>query len=511
MKKQKYSKGRTLAVILLLCLMALIFTGALFYYYHGDRRGSRATEVTAALAASGIVGLASFIYLLGAAGHREGSDEVQPGPLEKIPYDVFAVITLSFAGIALAIASEVLFYRESNLVDFFLLAVSVLAAGLVLLLFCMSTAVRIKTHTFWNNWLVLRIIRRLSVPVRKAGRILLKGLKELPLFRRDLLIAAALCFLEWLLITWTPSYDPVLGVILVIKDVILLSGIAWLLLGMQKLREGTKALASGDFSKKISTDHLAWELREHAEDLNRISDGMSAAVEEQLKSERLRTELITNVSHDIKTPLTSVINYVDLLEKTKPEDETVREYLDVLSRQSTKLKKLIEDLIEASKAATGNLTVHPEPCDLTVLMHQVLGEYSERLEEAGLTPIVSCPEEPVMILADGRHMWRILDNLMNNICKYAQQGTRVYLSLERENGNALMTFRNISRDALNIRAEELTERFTRGDSSRNTEGNGLGLAIADSLTKLQGGQMKLILDGDLFKVQLQFPLRIEKE
>ena len=507
MKKQKYSKSRTLAVILLLCLMALIFTGALFYYFHGDRRGSRAAEVTAALAASGIVGLASFIYLLRAAGHSEGSEEVQPGPLEKIPYDVFALITFTFAGIALAVASEVLFYRESNLVDFFLLAVTVLAAGLVLLLFCMSTAVRIKTHTFWNNWLVLRIIRRFSEPVRKAGNILLKALKELPLFRRDLLIAAALCFLEWMLIAWTPSYDPVLGVILVIKDVILLTGIAWLLLGMQKLREGTKALASGDFSKKISTDHLAWELREHAEDLNRISDGMSAAVEEQLKSERLRTELITNVSHDIKTPLTSIINYVDLLEKTNPEDETVRAYLDVLSRQSTKLKKLIEDLIEASKAAAGSLPVHAEPCDLTVLMQQVLGEYSERFESAGLTPIVSCPEEPVMILADGRHMWRILDNLMNNICKYAQQGTRVYLSLEKDKGNALMTFRNISREELNISAEELTERFTRGDSSRNTEGNGLGLAIADSLTKLQGGQMKLTLDGDLFKVQLQFPLR----
>ena len=507
MKKQKYSKSRTLAAILLLCLMALIFTGALFYYFHGDRRGGRAAEVTAALAASGIVGLASFIYLLRAAGHREGSEEVQPGPLEKIPYDVFALITFTFAGIALAVASEVLFYRESNLVDFFLLAVTVLAAGLVLLLFCMSTAVRIKTHTFWNNWLVLRIIRRLSEPVRKAGNILLKALKELPLFRRDLLIAAALCFLEWMLIAWTPSYDPVLGVILVIKDVILLTGIAWLLLGMQKLREGTKALASGDFSKKISTDHLAWELREHAEDLNRISDGMSAAVEEQLKSERLRTELITNVSHDIKTPLTSIINYVDLLEKTNPEDETVRAYLDVLSRQSTKLKKLIEDLIEASKAAVGSLPVHPEPCDLTILMQQVLGEYAERLEGAGLTSVVSCPEEPVMILADGRHMWRILDNLMNNICKYAQQGTRVYLSLEKDKGNALMTFRNISREELNISAEELTERFTRGDSSRNTEGNGLGLAIADSLTKLQGGQMKLTLDGDLFKVQLQFPLR----
>ena len=490
MKKQKYSKSRTLAVILLLCLMALIFTGALFYYFHGDRRGSRAAEVTAALAASGIVGLASFIYLLRAAGHREGSEEVQPGPLEKIPYDVFALITFTFAGIALAVASEVLFYSESNLVDFFLLAVTVLAAGLVLLLFCMSTAVRIKTHTFWNNWLVLRIIRRLSEPVRKAGNILLKALKELPLFRRDLLIAAALCFLEWMLIAWTPSYDPVLGVILVIKDVILLTGIAWLLLGMQKLREGTKALASGDFSKKISTDHLAWELREHAEDLNRISDGMSAAVEEQLKSE-----------------LTSIINYVDLLEKTHPEDETVRAYLDVLSRQSTKLKKLIEDLIEASKAAVGSLPVHPEPCDLTILMQQVLGEYAERLEGSGLTSVVSCPEEPVMILADGRHMWRILDNLMNNICKYAQQGTRVYLSLEKDKGNALMTFRNISREELNISAEELTERFTRGDSSRNTEGNGLGLAIADSLTKLQGGQMKLTLDGDLFKVQLQFPLR----
>ena len=506
MKNRKYSKRRTLAAILLFCLMGLIFLYSLLLWYHGERHFIFSG---AAILGSTVCGLALFVYLMRAAGREEGSGEIKPGALEKIPYDVFAAVTFVCVLFVPVLASNISF-RQINPIDMLLLTGTALAASLVLILFCMSTAVRIKTHTFWDNWLLLKIIRSLSVPLRKAGKALIRGLKELPLFRRDLLIAAGLCLLEWLLIAMTPSYDSSLGVLLFIKDIVLLSGAAWLLLGAQNLREGTKALAAGDLNRKISTDHLVWELREHAEDLNRISDGMSAAVEERLKSERLRTELITNVSHDIKTPLTSIINYIDLLEKADPEDrETVREYLDVLSRQSVKLKKLIEDLIEASKAATGNLPVHPELCDLTVLMQQAVGEYTERMEGAGLIPIVSCPEEPVVITADGRHLWRVLDNLMNNICKYAQEGTRVYISLEKEGGNALLTFRNISREELNIRAEELTERFTRGDRSRSTEGNGLGLAIADSLTKLQGGQMNLTLDGDLFKVQLCFPLTAE--
>jgi len=223
-----------------------------------------------------------------------------------------------------------------------------------------------------------------------------------------------------------------------------------------------------------------------------------------VKSERFRTELITNVSHDIKTPLTSIVNYVDLLAKEEPESETQREYLEVLQRQSGKLKKLIEDLIEASKASTGSLPVSLERVDLGVLLDQTAGEYSERLENAQLELVAQKPEQPVNVMADGRHLWRVFDNLMNNVVKYAQPGTRVYLNLSSENGKATVIFRNISREALNLNAKELSERFVRGDSSRSTEGSGLGLSIAMSLMKLQKGSMDITVDGDLFKVTLGF-------
>lgn len=231
---------------------------------------------------------------------------------------------------------------------------------------------------------------------------------------------------------------------------------------------------------------------------------MSRAVEERMKSERFKTELITNVSHDIKTPLTSIINYVDLLEKEKLDNPKAEEYLEVLERQSARLKKLIEDLMEASKASTGNLAVHLERLEAGVFLVQTVGEFEEKTMASNLELLIQKPETPVYIMADGRHFWRVIDNLMNNICKYAQPGTRVYINLEVSGEEVLMTFRNTSRYALNISSEELMERFVRGDSSRNTEGSGLGLSIAQSLMELMNGKMELYVDGDLFKVVLHF-------
>ena len=249
---------------------------------------------------------------------------------------------------------------------------------------------------------------------------------------------------------------------------------------------------------------MFWDLKEHGRDLNEIGKGMAIAVEDRLKSERMKTELITNVSHDIKTPLTSIINYADLISKEETKNRKTKEYCDVLVRQSEKLKRLLEDLVEASKAASGNLEVDMMPLNASIFVQQSAGEYEERLEKAGLKLVTSLPEEEITIMADGRRMWRIFDNLMNNILKYGQSDTRVYLSLKKEDGNAVFVFRNTSRDELNISPEELMERFTRGDSSRNSEGNGLGLSIARSLTELQNGKMELDIDGDLFKVTLSF-------
>lgn len=233
---------------------------------------------------------------------------------------------------------------------------------------------------------------------------------------------------------------------------------------------------------------------------------MKKAVDEQMKSERFKTELITNVSHDIKTPLTSIINYVDLIKKEDCDNEKIKEYTEVLDRQSSRLKKLVDDLVEASKASSGVLAVDMKPCEIGVLLSQTAGEYEEKLKKAGLELVLTQPETSVTIMADGRHLWRIFDNLMNNVCKYSLPSSRVYLTLEEQNGNAVVTFKNISKTPLNITSDELMERFVRGDSSRNTEGSGLGLSITKSLTELQKGKFDLTVDGDLFKATLTFKI-----
>jgi signal transduction histidine kinase len=223
-----------------------------------------------------------------------------------------------------------------------------------------------------------------------------------------------------------------------------------------------------------------------------------------MKSERFQTELITNVSHDIKTPLTSIINYVDLLGKEKLENAKAKEYLEVLARQSQRLKKLLQDLLDASKASTGNVELHMEQVNACVLLNQTVGEFQEKLMNAGIELNIKVPQEEIHINADSRYLWRVFDNLMNNICKYSQPNTRAYINLEKTNENTVISFLNISKEPLNISSDELMQRFVRGDSSRNTEGSGLGLSIAQSLTKLMGGTMELSVEGDLFKVQLIF-------
>jgi signal transduction histidine kinase len=280
--------------------------------------------------------------------------------------------------------------------------------------------------------------------------------------------------------------------------------ILFIIIQMEKLQTGSQKIASGDLDYRVDTRRMFWEFKKHGENLNNISLGMSRAVDERMKSERFKTELITNVSHDIKTPLTSIINYVDLLNREDLPDGTIKEYVGVLVRQSSRLKKLIDDLVEASKASTGNIVVNSTRTEIGVLLTQAAGEYEERLRSNELELIQNQPEEEVYIMADGRLLWRVFDNLMNNICKYSQPGTRVYLDLEKVNGEVVITFKNISRNPLNISSEELLERFVRGDSARSTEGSGLGLSIAKSLVELQGGKLDLAIDGDLFKVILKF-------
>ena len=290
---------------------------------------------------------------------------------------------------------------------------------------------------------------------------------------------------------------------------VILDGIVGVLKFKQKAEqidivEGIRRIRDGEVDYKLDVEALHGDNREMADAVNNIGEGIRKAVSTSMKDEQMKSDLITNVSHDIKTPLTSIINYVDLIKKEPTESETMREYIEVLDRQSNRLKKLIEDLMEASKASTGNLPVNPEVCDATVVLTQIVGEFSEKAEANQLEMVVECPQPPVEIYVDGRHLWRIIDNLMGNICKYAQPGTRVYITLEKFHGMVIMTFRNISKDRLKMTSEELFGRFVRGDSSRNTEGHGLGLSIAKSLTELMHGNLAVQMDGDLFKVILSF-------
>jgi signal transduction histidine kinase len=322
--------------------------------------------------------------------------------------------------------------------------------------------------------------------------------RNVPLFLISMLAFGFICLLE--LIGFGIGS---IGFIFIIKLIELALLIAFIM-QYDRIRCAAKAIANGDFSQPVDTSRLMLFFRKHGEDLNNVSNGIEAAVSEKMKSERFRTELITNVSHDIKTPLTSIINYVDLLQKEDIDNEKVREYLDVLDRQSSRLKKLIQDLLEASKASTGSINVELEELDAAVMLSQVAGEYEEKFEKNNLDLIIKNDVTPVMIQADGRHLWRVFDNLMNNINKYAQPGTRVYIDIIPKDSGAIITFKNVSATPLNISSDELKERFVRGDSSRNTEGSGLGLSIAESLMKLMNGTLELTVDGDLFKVTLEF-------
>ena len=458
-----------------------------------------------------IIMIFSFIQLMKAAGHRPDTEEIYPGPLYKVPFDLLVVVSLIFGISALAVIMNI-----SSGIDLY----EFTGAGAVGILglivgtgLCMSAAVRIKLHTFIQNnicWMILMILWKWCLKIwellKKLFRFNMELLGNLPLMWKTCLFLAAVCFLEAVVIVVTRRSVEFEILLFLMEKMLLVPGVLYFVLCLQRLKRGGTALAEGDLSYQTDTKGLFWELKEHADDLNRIAGGMAIAVEDRIKSERMKTELITNVSHDIKTPLTSIINYADLISKEKSLNKRTKEYAEVLLKQSERLKRLLEDLVEASKASTGNLEVNLAPCDASMFILQSQGEYADRFEQADLTLICEKPDHEVMIMADGRRMWRIFDNLMSNICKYAQSGTRVYLSLKEEDDKAVITFRNTSRDELNISEEELMERFTRGDASRSSEGNGLGLSIARSLAELQSGTMDLSIDGDLFKVILSFPL-----
>lgn len=445
-----------------------------------------------------------FCVLLTGAGHG-GSEKVTGGWLEKIPYDVFLTLMMFAVSCVIGILIEILQTNVSPVKMLFVF-LFVLMGEILCLLFCMSTAVRVKQGSIWKTSVVYRIGKACFTWVKKMiGNIS----RAFPLLYKAFAVMAALAVLEFIGLAAT-AYNPGMQVVLWLAEKIAVYAFLILcLLQMKELQQAAKNLAEGSAESPLDTSRMFGELKQHGLYLNHIQEGIQHAVDERMKSERFKTELITNVSHDIKTPLTSIINYVDLLEKEEIENEHAEEYLEVLSRQSARLKKLIEDLMEASKASTGNLNVVYEPCDAGVMLVQTIGEFEEKLKKAQIDLLVKDVGGPFMISADPRHLWRIFENLMNNICKYAQPSTRAYVNIEKSGQTGKIIFRNVSKYELNIDSNELLERFVRGDSSRNTEGSGLGLSIAQSLTELMQGTFELVIDGDLFKVTLTFPAAVE--
>ncbi len=450
-----------------------------------------------------IVGMSLFATIMRSAGHYKGRETIEPNFFDKVPLEIYILadggIIFGF-GALLGYAIRMIYGFE---LIFFLLAGIYLAA----IFMCMSVAVRCKTRTLFTNTVIYIVCRFFKNSVLKAKDSIGYYISSLPyIWQAGIVIAAVFLWEMWYWMYGRWRWDgSVVIVCAVVKAVILLFICARYAVAYQKIRKGTERIAGGDIEFKIETYNMPKSMAQQAENLNSINIAVATAVEKQLKSEKLKTELITNVSHDIKTPLTSIISYIDLLKKEELSSQTAAEYVEVLSRQSDRLKKLVEDLVEASKASTGNIPVTLAEINLNLLIQQTAGEYSEKAEKADLELAVSVPRQDVFVLSDGRMLWRIFENLLNNACKYSQPGTRVYINLETAEDTAFVTFRNVSRTQLNISPDELMERFVRGDSSRNTEGSGLGLNIAQSLTALLAGEMTLHIDGDLFKVVVAFP------
>ena len=466
-----------------------------------------APRAAAVVIAAACMELFCLVFLARAAGRRSDREEAVAGWQERIPFDLYAALVLggSIMLTAAAVSGVEELFRGFEPILIAAIFVCCTAAYTLFLAFWMTLCARMKLGGWWKNTLCFRLLRLIRHLLRWCGRVLCRAWGALTGFVRGIPLvwrtAVGCCAAGVLLFALESNHaDGALLLLIVVLSV------AACLLAMQlrRLQRGGEALAAGDLTSQVDTSHMYFDLKRHGENLNAISRGMSIAVEQKLKSERLKTELITNVSHDIKTPLTSIVNYVDLLQRTHtPEQE--REYLAVLDRQAHKLKKLTVDLVEMSKVSTGNIPCHIARRSVRELIDQTVGEYAERLALARLEPVVTLPDEELFCLCDGALMWRVLDNLLSNACKYACAGTRLYIGAKREGETVLFSFKNISRDALNIDPDELMERFVRGDSSRTTEGSGLGLNIAKSLVELQKGSFSLAIDGDLFKAAFTLP------
>lgn len=487
---------------------------------------------------TGVLMLSLFVLLaviIRSAGHYRGNELARNTVIDRIPIEiVYTVLGTAFfffgwgvaeftmqiydmyvdAGFPRAllksstgITTDALANYILDVVPFpvFALCFSVMYFSLI---FMVTTTVRrLKTKTFLSTsllWIACAWCARLTIRCFKATGKWIKGFlhvfSDMKITAKFTIACVILYFVEFLLVAeyhyidW--GYFWILTTFICIG--VYVTCARWIL-GYRKIEEGIEHISNGETDYQISKKYMPKGLEKSTDSLNNISRAVAASAQKQIKAERFRTELITNVSHDLKTPLTSIVNYVDLLSAEPMESEKRKEYIEVLQRQSSRLKKLLFDLVEASKASTGNINTVIEPTNISTLLNQAAGEYTDKARKRGLEISMDLPENDIYLNTDGRLLWRVFDNLLNNACKYSMPGTRIYMSRQKEENRRSVTFKNISKERLNISADELMERFVRGDSSRNTEGSGLGLSIAQSLTEILGGKLEISIDGDLFK------------
>ena len=457
------------------------------------------TQPIYAIIVSTIALIIIAIYLIWSIGHKEGEVGITLNSIDKIPYEILVFVCLMILSVALAVVVNI-----GGTINYVILLVGFLGY-LVCYAMCavigVTTIKRIKAKKFIKSFLIYKIGKWCFDKIQGWLRTInQKATENKRIFWYYLLFIIISIMLASLF------YTGIAIILLIGFWIWAYYQIKKYILEQEKIKNALKDIYEGKSNEvHLNESELKGALKEMAIYVNDIASGFSNAINESLKSERLKTELITNVSHDIKTPLTSIINYVDLLKKENIQDEKVKEYIDILDKKSQRLKKLTEDLVEASKVSSGNVKLNLENININELFNQTIGEFKDRFEEKNLIIETTIPNDNIKINADSRYLYRIIENLFSNITKYALEGSRVYIDIIEKEKIVDISIKNISKDKLNISSDELMQRFVRGDKSRYTEGSGLGLSIAKSLTELQGGTFDIIIDGDLFKVHIIWP------
>lgn len=453
--------------------------------------------ILAALFVSITVVITLFIYLAVVTGRKEKRGKIARLLNDRIFTDIYTVALL----LIFAISYQALILNFSYKLEILIPLILVLSIDVLLgVSYALSMLRQIKTRTILINTLIFK-----SYCKAKKAAIILNDSKFLKVWMIILLLVYG--FLNGILfVAITHGYQALNSFFIILVNALAVWLVLKWSLSLLKIVNAVNMMSKGSLNYTFDTSGISLTFAGFAQSIKNMGDGLNKAVSEAVKAERMRTDLITNVSHDLKTPLTSIINYVDLLKNEIPCSSKSQEYLAILEEKSARLKVLIEDLMEASKVSSGNIAVNLNNLDLNQLIIQALGEFQEKIEASGLEVILESKDKNVYILADGRHMWRVAENLLSNVVKYSMPNTRVYVSIAKIADKGVLTIKNISKTPLNISPEQLTERFVRGDESRTTEGSGLGLSIAQSLVNVQNGNLAIEIDGDLFKVTVQIPL-----